>query len=69
MRNNNSCIAYSKTDRDAGLRLAFLNLRIIEDGAPNLRLFRRIFVLSDQPTSECFPLESRQGRELISAQP
>jgi hypothetical protein len=33
MRNNNSCIAYSKTDHDTGLRLAFLNLRIIEDGA------------------------------------
>jgi hypothetical protein len=33
MRNNNSCIGYSKTDRDTGLRLAFLNLRTIEDGA------------------------------------
>jgi hypothetical protein len=33
MRNNNSCIAYSKTDRD--LRLAFLNLRILEDKTPS----------------------------------
>ena len=48
MRNNNSYIAYSKTHCDIGLRLASLNLRIIEDGAPSPQLFRRILILSNQ---------------------